>query len=62
MIDIKSISMYTDDEFEEDTELREELLNELKDVSVHINGGKSLQEACTHDLFIIYKVVAGAKK
>lgn len=54
MIDIKSISNMTEEEIEEDLELRQELLNELKnkDIKSYIDFNK----AKTVFLFDIYKM------
>lgn len=55
MIDIKSVSNMYDQEIEDDFELREELLNELKirDVRTSID----LNFTSTIDLFNIYKMI-----
>ena len=53
MIDIKSVSNMYEQEIEDDFELREELLYELKEVQ----ASKDLSKMCTTDLFNIYKMI-----
>lgn len=59
MININSISNMTDDEINEDTELREELIRELTSSTdyLHINGYTSLNDAPTVVLFSAYKIM-----
>lgn len=58
MIDINSISNMTDEEINEDVELREELIKELNSINyLHINGYTSPSDAPTTVLFSMYKII-----
>lgn len=57
MINIKSISNMYNEEIDKDIELREELLQELKHYTMHINGYNNIQDAPTHVLFEVYKLI-----
>lgn len=58
MIDINSISNMTDNEINEDVELREKLIKELTSTHyLHINGYTSLNDSPTVTLFSIYKIM-----
>lgn len=54
MIDIKSIKNMTNDEINEDDELRQELIKEIVKADIRTSNPKSIDEMSTVELFDIY--------
>lgn len=57
MIDLKSISNMTNEEINEDTELKQELLNELSNVNISTSLNKNYNDMNTCELLDVYKLL-----
>ena len=57
MIDLKSISNMTNVEINEDTELKQELLNELSNVNISTSLNKNYNDMNTCELLDVYKLL-----
>lgn len=57
MIDLKSISNMTNEEINEDIELKQELLNELSNVNISTFLNKNYNDMNTCELLDVYKLL-----
>lgn len=57
MIDLKSISNMTNEEINEDIELKQELLNELSNVNISTSLNKNYNDMNTCELLDVYKLL-----